>query len=96
MAYAVVATFEFDGAAYTTELIGIYERQTSAFDALEDYDFMKVFNRVMTGNLTPGYVAKSFGCEASCDAWYSEQHYIESDGKKGGSVTFWIFERLVE
>lgn len=96
MAYAVVATFEFDGAAYTTELIGIYEHQKHAFDALEDYDFMKVFRRVMVGNLTPGYTTKSFGCEASCDAWYSEQHYIDSDKEKAGSVTLWIFERLVE
>lgn len=96
MAYVVVATFEFEGAAIMTELIGVYEHQTSAWHALENFDFMKTFNRVMTGNLTPGYVSKEFGCEPNCDVWYSEQHYIDSDKEKSGSVTMWIFEREVE
>jgi len=96
MAYVVVATFEFEGAAYTTELIGVYKNQASAFYALEDFNYMKTFNRVMVGTLTPGHVSKSFGCDPSCDAWYSEQHYIDSDKEKSGSVTMWIFEREVE
>lgn len=96
MAYVVVATFEFEGAAIKTEVLGVYERQTWAWDTLENFDFMKTFNYVMSGNLTQDHVTKEFGCDSNGVSWYTEQHYVNSDKEKCGSVILAIFEQEVE
>lgn len=99
--YVVTATFDFDSTAYKTEIIGVYSSQVGAFSALNSFDFMSTFKRVMADDVTVDeYTSKSIWSENGC-ANYSEQHFVQipegsyADELHGGSVTLMISERAV-
>lgn len=98
MVFVVTAAFEFDATAYGSELIGVYKTQSRAFEALEKFDFMKVFKVILIGEkINLGHVSKEFGVDDTGNAFYSEQHYASSgEVSGGGSVILSIFEREVE
>lgn len=99
--YVVTATFDFDAAAYDSEIIGVYSSQIGAFSALNSFDFMSTFKRVMADDVTVDeYTNKSIWSENGC-ANYSEQHFVQTSTDHNtrefltGSVTLMISEKPV-
>lgn len=99
--YVVTATFDFDAEAYESEIIGVYSSKIGAFSALNSFDFMSIFKRVMADDVTVDeYTNKSIWSENGC-ANYSEQHFVQTpaDPCTGesltGIVTLMISEKAV-
>lgn len=92
--YVVVATFEFEAACYTTKLLGVYESQVRAFDAIDCFNFKEEFEENLEGEIVVRpHSVNEFGVEYG-KAFYSETYYVAIEGNKesGSSVTFTIFE----
>lgn len=98
--YVVVATFDCahqgnDRPRAWDELIGVFREQSSAFAALEKFEYMNIFKWQIDGSLSEGPVEKRFGGDEDL-GWYRERRRIDNNGQECGSLTIHIFEQEVE
>lgn len=75
--YVVLVTFEYDSTIYGSELIDVYDAQTKAFKAMENFDIIK-FMKEIAGHevVAEKHIWRSFELDEQNRLTYSETTYV--------------------